>query len=243
MFTLPLVFISGMLGSAHCLGMCGPIALALGVPAAGVRKNVLRQIAFSCGRIFTYAALGACGGYGGWKVANLSVGPIPVPALLAVAAGALLIVQGVASLGGWNWSGPAMGSATGSAGPCLGGSLFASLLRMPGWSGVFLAGLFTGALPCGLVYGFLAMAAATGSLWVGMATMIAFGLGTTPLMLGVGCGGLLLSQLSRVKVLRIAACCVVLTGVICLARGVAAWQHVPSQGTSADPYCSRNPLP
>ncbi len=80
----------------------------------------------------------------------------------------------------------------------------------------------TGLLPCGLVYGFLALACSTASLPRGAATMAAFGLGTVPLMVLTGTGASLVSMVTRRRLLRFAAWCVVLTGIVSLARGTMA---------------------
>ena len=77
-----------------------------------------------------------------------------------------------------------------------------------------------GLLPCGLVYAYLALAAGSGGVWHGWATMALFGLGTVPTMVLVGCGGSALSGTWRFRLFRIAAWCVVLTGVISVARGL-----------------------
>lgn len=70
--------------------------------------------------------------------------------------------------------------------PCLSGGLLGSLLRTPGWQAAFMAGLLTGFLPCGLVYAYLALATSTNDPLSGLTIMIAFGLGTMPLMILTG---------------------------------------------------------
>ena len=73
MIELPLLFTAGILGSTHCLGMCGPFALAIGSQAPGWKSNLLRQLVYSAGRIFTYASLGAMAGFGGWRLGRTSL--------------------------------------------------------------------------------------------------------------------------------------------------------------------------
>ena len=58
MIELPLVLMSGLLGSAHCLGMCGGFALAIGGGATNVRSNLARQLVYTAGRVFTYMVFG-----------------------------------------------------------------------------------------------------------------------------------------------------------------------------------------
>ena len=59
------VFVLAFLSSAHCIGMCGGFAAAIGATHDRVAPLVFRQAIYSVGRVFTYAFLGACGGYAG----------------------------------------------------------------------------------------------------------------------------------------------------------------------------------
>lgn len=220
---LPLVLVGGLLGSSHCLGMCGPFALLIGSGAPSWRGNVARQLVYGAGRVFTYGTLGALAGFGGLRLVQLAPAAASVPAALAVCAGALLMYQGLAAAGvlrrfGW-----------GGSQPCLGAAGLAALLRDPRWLSVFLAGVFTGFLPCGLVYGFLALAAATASVPHGALLMAAFGLGTTPLMTLAGVGGQLLTVAARRRMFQVAAWCVVVAGAVSIARGVG---YLPWPGVS-----------
>ena len=95
----------------------------------------------------------------------------------------------------------------------------ASFLRSPGWSSVFLAGMLTGFMPCGLVYAYLALAASAADFVGGLTTMAAFGLGTVPLMVLTGSGASLVSLATRQRLYRLAAWCIVLTGLLSLGRG------------------------
>ncbi len=65
MTELAMIFVGGLLGGGHCVGMCGPLVLAIGAPAPDWTANVRRQLAYSVGRIFTYAVVGAMAGYAG----------------------------------------------------------------------------------------------------------------------------------------------------------------------------------
>lgn len=211
-----MVFFGGLLGSSHCVGMCGAFVFSIGAAAANWRINFVRQIVYASGRIFTYAAAGGIVGYGGWRLTKALPPLIHVQAWLCLAAGALLIVQGLSAAGAWNWLRPAARPA-----PCLTARLFASFLNAPGLGQVFLAGMFNGLLPCGLVYAYLALAASTGNLAAGFAHMGLFGLGTLPIMVLTGCGGALFSLAGRRRLLHFAAWCVVLTGALSISRGVA----------------------
>jgi sulfite exporter TauE/SafE len=143
----------------------------------------------------------------------------------------ILIYQGLLAAGWLPKSGVAGRTS------CLAGSLFASLLVGPGWLQVFLAGVFTGLLPCGLLYGMVALAGSTHAMLPAMAVMLVFGLGTAPLMILAGLGGSLMRLSWRRPLFRLAACCLILTGCISLARG-ASFLLAPTP-TEACPFCAK----
>ena len=95
---------------------------------------------------------------------------------------------------------------------------FLQLLSTRGGIGYFVAGVANGFLPCGLVYAFLAMAVATQDVGRGAVVMIAFGLGTVPAMMAIGCGATLLSHTARLRVYRLAAVFVVIAGAATIYR-------------------------
>ena len=82
-------------------------------------------------------------------------------------------------------------------------------------------GLFTGLLPCGLLYGMLALATSTHSLPLGASTMIVFGLGTAPAMILAGLSGRIIGVATRRWLFAAAAWCLILTGLVSVARGVS----------------------
>lgn len=232
MTALSLVFVAGILGSSHCLGMCGPFALMIGSGPANWRANLGRQVIYTSGRVFTYAVFGAVAGAAGMYLHQNVPSLVNVAALLAILAGLFLIYQGLLAARVIRRRTP---NASGV--PCLAGDFFATFLKSPGLHNIFLAGLFTGMLPCGLVYGFLALAASSGDLLRGASLMIAFGLGTAPVMMLTGCGSSLLSLATRQHLYRAAAWCVVLTGLISIARG-AGFIELPGWFTATGcPMC------
>ncbi|MDA0660302.1 MAG: sulfite exporter TauE/SafE family protein [Planctomycetota bacterium] len=225
-----LIFTSGFLGSAHCLGMCGPFALTLGATSRSWKDNLSRQLLYSLGRIFTYGVLGAVAGYAGMQLAGREWNGVHLAAAASIAAGAFLIYEGLAS------AGVLRRRVTEPAAICLAGSLLGSFLRGPRRTDVFLAGLATGFLPCGLVYGFLGLAAASSSLGYGLLLMVCFGLGTVPGMVGAGLGGGALTGTVRRRMFTLAAWSLVLAGGISVWRGVAFLQATPED--PACPFCT-----
>ena len=227
-----LVMMGGLLGSAHCVGMCGSLALSVGASATSWQQNLLRQLCYSAGRIFTYAVLGAAAGYGVLRLTHSADGWSSAQSLVALLAGVLLVYEGLRTTGIW----PRRRHV--GLPPCLGSGFLGAFLAAPGWSGSFLAGVFTGFLPCGLVYAFLALAASTGSLWPAAASMTAFGLGTVPLMVLTGCGGSLLSVTARIRLLRLAGWCVLVSGLLSIYRGVGLWQAFAGSPLAHCPFCN-----
>jgi sulfite exporter TauE/SafE len=194
--------------------------------------NVLRQIVYSAGRIFTYACLGAAAGYVGLRVEQSVSSMVNVSAVLATIAGVVLVYQGLRAAGVWRRKGVLPGT-----GNCLAGTLFGSFLNATGLSNAFFAGLLTGFLPCGLLYGMLALSASSASLWWGTAIMIVFGIGTVPVMVMTGLSGSLLSLAARRHVYRAAAWCVVVTGMITVARGFGHLHILPWFTATGCPMC------
>ena len=233
MIELPLVFTSGLLGSSHCLGMCGPFAALIGGGATSWHGNLRRQTVYSAGRIFTYSFLGAVAGFSGARLQSWSTPAINVSAVLALVAGCFLLYEGCQATG-WlpvRWQ-------RSSTGGCLGGVALKTLLHSPTAVGVFLAGLATGFLPCGLVYAFLALAVQTGEPHLGAVTMAVFGCGTVPLMVATGCSVSLMSLSLRRRLFALAAWCVMLAGCVSIARGVGfLWPGDAASATSC-PFCN-----
>ncbi|MCA9000262.1 MAG: sulfite exporter TauE/SafE family protein, partial [Planctomycetaceae bacterium] len=94
-----LVFLGGLAGSSHCIGMCGGFAMLIGLGAKTVRQNLFAQLMYSLGRIFTYAVIGGAAGFLGSRLGDQLSGWVSLPAILSVAAGLVLIVQGLATAG------------------------------------------------------------------------------------------------------------------------------------------------
>ena len=237
MVELPLVFLGGLLGSTHCVGMCGGFAVSIGVGADRWQTNVAKQICYTAGRVATYALLGALAASVGARL-SYSVGSLRVAqASLAIVAGVALVGVGAYHLGLL----PRRLSGRSSIG-CLAGKLFGPLFHTPHWSSHFAAGVLTGFLPCGLVYAFLALAASSGGIAAGAAQMAAFGMGTAPLMIATGCASRMVSLGARRRALTVAAWCLVFTGVWSLGRGYYAYSAATGaasfSSTAACPWCA-----
>lgn len=202
-------FVLAFIGSAHCIGMCGGFAAAIGATRERVAPLLLRQVIYSVGRVFTYSFMGACAGYVGHYFSRFDGGTlVTAQQIFSIVAGVVMVVVGASVLGVFrrrNQRQP--GPISGLFAP-----MFRQLLNARGGIGYLVAGVANGFLPCGFVYAFLAMAAATQDVMRGVTLMVAFGLGTVPAMLAIGCGATLLSHTARLRVYRIAAVFIVIAG-------------------------------
>lgn len=226
-----LIFLGGFLGSAHCVGMCGGFAVLLASQRRGIGANLVRQAVYSLGRIGTYAFAGAVAGFLGWQILTAFRALNQSHAVLAVAAGSLLLGQGLIALGWFPaWRPWRMRPV------CLQSGAWFQLFHSPQLRRVFVAGMLNGFLPCGLVYAYLALAGSAGTLWGGLSTMILFGLGTVPALVLVSCGGSLLGITLRRQLFRVAAIGVMLTGGLSIARGINEFRAGGTTEPSC-PYC------
>lgn len=158
----PLVaaLLAGLAGSPHCVGMCGPFA-------AAASRETSSGVAWHVGRLVTYASLGILAGTLGEA--------LPAGTWIARGVATVLLVGFAARLAGL------LPEVHLSHLPGLRGALgWAAKRRGP--LGGFLFGGLSGLMPCGLVYAALAVPVASADPLVGGLSMIAFGLGTIPLL-------------------------------------------------------------
>lgn len=240
MTPLYLVFISGLLGSAHCVGMCGGFVVGIGLGSSGWKSNLARQLSYSVGRICTYTLLGTLGGFAGSWASRQWHHFFNVQATLSLVAGIMLIMMGFWHLGFLRTKYLQQLSRGPLAMPvCQAAGQFGALLKTPGLSPIFVAGVLTGFLPCGLVYANLGLATGSAKPLKGAATMAAFGLGTLPLLFLAGMGAGVASPRLRGQVMRVAAVCVIATGLVTLTR---AWTGFTADTAGPEikascPYC------
>jgi sulfite exporter TauE/SafE len=182
-FSLVAVFLVGLLSGVHCLGMCGSI---VGVFTAQVPKDAARwpfHLAYSSGRIMSYAMAGALVGAVG-QAGLLMRDAVPVQHLLFTLSSLMLVVLGLYLAGVWG----AVRQLE-----RLGGGLWkrlqpytTRLLPVNTVPRALGLGALWGWLPCGLVYSVLLTALASGNAMRGALIMLAFGLGTLPNLLAIG---------------------------------------------------------
>lgn len=203
--TLLSMFMLGILGTGHCIGMCGPLVIVFPAHAGGIGSHLFYHL----GRIFTYMLIGALmggigtglakiaaatgGHYPSW-VAGIQMGASWVAAVFLFFFG--LVRLGFISEPGW--------------------MVLAAPHKIPGYRSVInsaffkkrhiemlLLGMLLGLLPCGLSFAAFTRALAAGGSFSGASLVLAFGLGTLPglLLLGTGLAGLIRRYRSHFDIL------------------------------------------
>ena len=205
-------FILGLLGSLHCVGMCGPIAFMLPVDHSNSIKKVSQIGVYHLGRLLAYSLIGLVFGLVG-KSLNL----FGVQQQLSIAVGILMIVVVLIpykTFAKYNLSKP-LNKVISKVKSNLGQAL---KKKTPD---TFLTiGFLNGFLPCGLVYMAVFGAVATGSLLQGSFYMVLFGLGTIPLMTSAIYLGKFLNQTIKQRIQKAIPVFVVIIGVLFILRGL-----------------------
>ncbi|GLH33339.1 MULTISPECIES: sulfite exporter TauE/SafE family protein [Pseudomonas] len=199
---LPLLgsaLVLGLLGGGHCLGMCGGLmgALTLAIPPEQRGRRLRLLLAYNLGRVLSYACAGLLLGLAGWAVASS-----PAALALRVVAALLLIAMGL-YLAGW-WSGLTRIEALGRGLWRHIQPVASRLLPVSSLPRALLLGALWGWLPCGLVYSTLLWAASQGNAGYSAALMLAFGLGTWPVLLATGLAAERVNSLLRRRSVRMA---------------------------------------
>lgn len=242
-YELPLYLLSGLLGSGHCIGMCGGFVIAIGLHDRSTAKSFFKQLAYSAGRSFTYGTLGALLGGLGKRVSQEFAYLGNVGAILAVVAGIVIFYFGVTGLTGFSLV--RMLRRRGLMKPakpgCVSASLFSGVFQQgaSGVTGAFLAGLATGFLPCGLLYGMLSIAAASQSVTRGALIMVIFGIGTSPALMTLGVLGRSITLQWRGFLYKAAAVSLLIAGGLTCLRGVYALEaFAAGKSEPACPLCA-----
>lgn len=232
MLDLSLITILGFLGSfGHCFGMCGPLTVAFSLShqnktphpqISSWQQQFKFHILLNLGRMLSYGLVGAViGGLGavflqGGQLAGIGS---DLRRIVAILTGVMLIWFGLGQLK------PDLVPRIPILHPLLQGSLHDRLsakmiklsLKNRWWTPIFL-GMTWGLMPCGFLYAAQIKAAETGNLWMGAATMLAFGLGTLPTMIGVGVSTSLISKDRRSQLFRLGGWVTLTIGTITLLR-------------------------
>ena len=204
--------ILGLAGSLHCIGMCGPIALALPVARMQIWQRTLAIVLYNIGRSITYAVMGLAFGAVGHGIA---MGGFQQYA--AIGAGVFMILWGLK----YYLKIPFLERVGNPSAPGIVQRNLGRLLSQPSLSNLFLLGMLNGLLPCGLVYFALAGAIALGNTLHAGVFMLAFGLGTLPVMMAVSMVGSQIGQRARVIFSRLVPILLIVMGSLVLMRGMS----------------------
>jgi len=230
--TLVSAFLVGLFGSVHCLGMCGGIVGAL---TLGLKSDIRRSprsllpylIFYNSGRIASYAAAGALFGLAGAQWFAL-VPSATARLVAAILSGGFMIALGL-YLAGW-WPGFSLVERAGGKLWCYIEPLGRRLLPVDHPAKAGLLGLVWGWLPCGMVYAVLAWSLTAGGAAHGALLMVAFGLGTLPMLLTMGAAADQLAKFARQRGVRQGA------GILILLFGLytlyTAGTRTPHEGHS-----------
>lgn len=201
-------FLLGLMGSLHCAGMCGPIALALPSSGSNRASFLIGRGLNQAGRISVYIGLGLISGLVGKTLvlAGVQQG-------LSIGLGVLMLVAVFTTqLAPWSvrmsrWVGWVKSS-------------LARYLKQGTPLSLTAMGAMNGLLPCGLVYVACGGAASTGDAVEGMAYMALFGLGTVPMMLSISLAGRSIPMGVRLRLQSVVPACLVLMGTLLILRGL-----------------------
>jgi len=249
------LLLAALAGSLHCIGMCGPIlagfsqSFAASTPLTVNGDAPRRTVAwgfvwYHAGRIWTYAMLGLFAGVVGQHFREGT-------AFLGWQRWASIALAGAVVLSGIALAGiiPGLRLDVGTGGCGIGKlarfPLLASLVRGQGVAPRLLLGAVMGLLPCGLIYAMLVTVASLPTPIHAALGMVVFGVGTLPSLTSVLLAANLIPTRWRVHGSKLAAACVILTGLFMLGRATLAPEdcHAAATQGAAQPICEHCATP
>ena len=205
-------FLIGFLGSFHCIGMCGPIALALPIGNQSNFQLVIGRLLYNLGRSLTYAFFGAIFGLFGkgievaglqkWASIILGISILLYYLTPARFKGKLSVTKPYKAANDFVKKG------------------FSKLTKDGSPISLFIFGTVNGFLPCGFVYVALAGAITTGGAVSGALYMGLFGLGTTPIMFATGLVGKFLNAKLKQSINKLIPVFAIMLAIIFILRGL-----------------------
>ena len=208
----------GLVGSMHCLGMCGPIAMALPVRTHHTGVKLVKYLLYNGGRIVTYSVLGILAGTIGSFFVFTGLQQV-----LSITAGLLIILSVVIVYQpfqkGW------IATVTLPLRHKIKQAI-TYFFQQPSGYNMLILGMLNGLLPCGMIYAALIGAMAAGDSVNGALFMMSFGLGTVPLMLIISFAGHFISDKWRFWLNKLNPVVAFAVGALLILRGVHV--HLPA---------------
>lgn len=228
------VALASLLGSAHCAAMCGGFVAAYSHgESPGKAGRVLSHVAYNGGRLLTYALLGAAAGALG-RALDLAGHAAGLADAAGILAGVLLLLWGALGLVPRAALIRLKPRRTSTFTSWV-SARFLGFAKKPALLRAGLLGLSTTLLPCGWLYAFVALAAATGGAGEGAWLMTAFWLGSLPMMLGLGWSVQGLARRLHSRLPRLRAALVLAVGVVTLLLRFQSPSFAASQPPAARP--------
>ncbi|MDO8952993.1 MAG: sulfite exporter TauE/SafE family protein [Draconibacterium sp.] len=204
--------ILGLMGSFHCAGMCGPIAIALPLHGNTVPQKIFGGTLYNIGRTITYGIMGALFGLLGQGISMIGF-----QQKISVIMGVIMIISVLfpALFKNQYRLDKSWFSLVGKLKKSIG-----QMFSVRSFSSLFFIGLLNGLLPCGLVYIAIAGAIGAGDIAQGTLYMILFGLGTIPMMLTISLAGNMMGLALRNRINKLIPVLVVVVGLLFILRGL-----------------------
>jgi hypothetical protein len=213
-FSYGLAFLTGLLASGHCIGMCGALASAAFIRLGGQARRPLPYVLYQLARVGVYIVVGIVAATVGRAVVSMG-GIGAAQGVLQVVVGLFVVVIGLHIAGITLWRARGDGFTL----PFLGRWMAAASRKGP-VAGALLGGVVNGFLPCPLTFALAVKATTAPGPLQGGLLMLAFGIGTVPSMLFVTVAFGLLGAGRRALLLRAAALTVVVLGLATIYQGL-----------------------
>ncbi|MEW6194033.1 MAG: sulfite exporter TauE/SafE family protein [Bacteroidota bacterium] len=205
-------FIVGLVGSFHCIGMCGPIALALPITSESNIKIILGRVLYNFGRIISYTILGALFGLFGSRLVLFGL-----QQNLSILIGILILLYVITP---GKWKNKISGSKIYKIISDPVKTQFTRLLSKKSNSSLLTIGILNGFLPCGFVYVGIAGAVTTVDFLSGALYMTLFGLGTFPIMFATSLFGRVINLNIKRKINKFIPVFAVILALLFILRGL-----------------------
>ena len=203
-------FIIGLLGSLHCVGMCGPIALALPIVGNSKAALIVSRLLYNFGRILTYTFFGFIFGLIGDRIQLFGLQQI-----VSIILGSLILLRLIIPQ---KYSFTKLHFFQRTVGKLK--QEFSKMFGKNSMKSLFVIGLLNGFLPCGFVYVGIAGAIATGDALKGAEFMSLFGLGTLPIMFAASLFSSVLSLKARLNFRKAIPVFSFIIGILFILRGL-----------------------